>query len=301
LFKGNDMTLFGDFLKRDHRRSHKWNHYFPIYEQHAERFRNRYVTLFEIGLGEGGSLAMWKAFLGPHARIVGIDIEPMCRQYEDEQISIRIGSQDDKAFLRTVLEEFGAPDIVIDDGSHIQQHINATFEVFYPHVAKNGFYLVEDLHSAYWPDHGAGLRHPESFIERAKGYVDEMHADYTGGQVPNTALGDRTASIHFYDSIIVLEVGEHRHKSHQLIGDRSLFRDDWTPAEPRGGATVHLPDSRPVLTHAAPLPSGPGAAPAAQLEQRLKELSDEVAVLRGSTSWRVTQPLRAVGRLFGKR
>ena len=46
------MTLFGDFLRNDHRRSHKWHQYFPVYERHLERFRNRHVTLMEVGLGE---------------------------------------------------------------------------------------------------------------------------------------------------------------------------------------------------------------------------------------------------------
>lgn len=283
------MTLYSDFLKNDHRRSHKWNHYFPVYEQHAARFRNRHVTLIEIGLGEGGSLEMWKGYLGPFARIVGIDNQPICRQYEDEQISVRIGSQDDPVFLRSVIEEFGSPDIVIDDGSHQQPHVNASFEVLYPHVAKNGFYLVEDLHAAYWPNHGAGLRHPDSFIERAKTYVDDMHAEYTGGKVPRSALGERTTSIHFYDSIIVLEVGEYRVRHHRIAGDAALFDNDWTPE--RGTA---------VPTGTKPTMPTPVSRDFGHLENHIKSLEKEVALLRASTSWRITEPLRVVGRLFGR-
>jgi hypothetical protein len=48
-----------------------------------------------------------------------------------------------------VVAEFGHPDIVIDDGSHFQPHINVTFDFMFPLVAKNGVYLVEDLHAAY--------------------------------------------------------------------------------------------------------------------------------------------------------
>ena len=65
------MTLFDAYLYGNHRVVNKWHNYFPVYEKHFERFRNRHVTLFEIGIGQGGSLQLWKGFLGPYARIVG--------------------------------------------------------------------------------------------------------------------------------------------------------------------------------------------------------------------------------------
>jgi len=289
------MTLFGDFLSHNHRRTHKWNHYFPIYERHFDRFRNRHITLFEIGIGEGGSLQQWKRYLGPFARIVGIDIEPMCRQIEEDQIHVRIGSQADVEVLRRVVAEFGNPDIVIDDGSHEQSHVNASFGYLYPLVAKNGVYLVEDLHAAYWPDHGGGLRHEGSFIEHAKNYIDEMHAEYTSGEQGRTELGDRTTSIHFYDSVIVMEVGEYRAKSHQITGDAELFRMDYNP-------------DRPVGQSAASVPQVDAETPSPQAEQnRIEELNAhvrsleaEIATIRASTSWRITYPLRSVGRLVGR-
>jgi hypothetical protein len=60
---------------------------------------------------------MWKRYFGPHATIIGIDINPKCKAYEEDQIAIRIGEQQDVTFLNSVLDEFGAPDIVLDDGS----------------------------------------------------------------------------------------------------------------------------------------------------------------------------------------
>jgi hypothetical protein len=285
---------FADFLASDHRRTHKWYQYFPVYERHCERFRNRYVTLFEIGIAEGGSMQLWKRHLGPFVRIVGIDIYPLCKQLEEDQIQVRIGSQDDLEFLGRVVAEFGNPDIVIDDGSHHQAHVNATFDFLYPRVAKNGLYVIEDLHAAYWPDHGAGLRHPDSFIERAKRYVDEMHAHYTGGELPASALGQRTASIHFYDSIVVLEVGEHRIMGHTMTGDATRFRADWQPGDPQQQGT-----------EARVEPSGAEAEAAQALQREMQELRSRVeqlerqnAALRGSTSWRVTRPLREVGKLL---
>ena len=108
--------------------------------------------MLEIGVSRGGSLQMWQRFLGPMATLVGIDIDASCAKHEDDNIFVRIGDQSDKSFLQSVSQEFGPPDIVIDDGSHVMSHINATFEYFYPRLPKNGIYIVEDLHTAYWEE-----------------------------------------------------------------------------------------------------------------------------------------------------
>jgi len=288
---------FGDFLADGHRRTHKWYQYFPVYERHFARFRNQHLTMFEIGVGEGGSVQLWKRHLGPFARIVGIDVEPMCRQIEEDQIHIRIGSQADTAFLAEIVAEFGNPDIVIDDGSHQMAHINATFDCLFPCVAKNGIYLVEDLHASYWPDHGGGLGTEGSFVERAKHFVDEMHAEYTGGELARSALGDRTTSIHFYDSIVLLEVGEYRPKGHRITGEASLFRMDWTPNDAPSG-----PADPPAVTPAeATEPPQPAQTEQCVMQERIRALEAEVTALRNSSSWRITRPLRALGRLYPAR
>ena len=68
------MTLWSDFLNNtDGKLIHKWKHYFPIYERHFQDFVSKPVTFIEIGCGQGGSLAMWKRYFGPHARIIGIE------------------------------------------------------------------------------------------------------------------------------------------------------------------------------------------------------------------------------------
>jgi hypothetical protein len=223
------MNLFNKYLEDNHRYMNKWYHYLPVYEKHLERFRNRHVNFLEVGVGQGGNLQLFKSYLGPFARIIGLDVDPRRKQCEETLIHVRIGNQANHAFLAEVIAEFGPPDIVIDDGSHLQPDVNATFDFLYPKLPKNAVYIVEDLHAAYWPNHGGGLGEAESFIERAKSFVDEMHAVYTRGALQRTALGDRTTSIHFYDSIVVFEVGEHRGKVNQSTGNPGLWRDDWLP------------------------------------------------------------------------
>jgi hypothetical protein len=212
------MALWAEFLDHRHRLIHKWKHYFPAYEAHFARFVNRPMVFLEIGCGQGGSLQMWKRHLGPHARIVGVDIVPECRAFEEDQISIRIGAQSDTGFLQGLLDEFGPFDVVLDDGSHRMADVTATFGFLYPRIATDGVYMVEDLHTAYWAEYGGGLRREGSFIELCKTLLDELNADWSRGALPPTAFTASTLSMHFYDSLAVFERGRHLSKGAPSIG-----------------------------------------------------------------------------------
>jgi SAM-dependent methyltransferase len=201
------LSLWSDFLNNQKRTINKWNHYFPAYEAHFSRYVNRPLLFLEIGCGRGGSAQMWKRYFGPRAQIVGLDINPECSTFEEDQIAIRIGSQADTAFLQSVLDEFGTPDIVLDDGSHQMSHVVETFRFLYPKTAKDGVYLVEDLHTAYWDEFGGGVGRDGTFIELCKGLIDELNADWTREKLPPTDFTRSTLSMHFYDSIVAFERG----------------------------------------------------------------------------------------------
>jgi hypothetical protein len=207
------MSLWSSFYHNNGRVIDKWKHYFPVYETHFRRYVNRPMTILEIGCGEGGSLQMWRDYFGPHAQIVGIDIMPQCAAFEEDQIAVRIGSQSNPSFLASLVAEFGAPDIVVDDGSHVMSDVMATFGFLFPRTAPDGVYLVEDLHTAYWEPYGGGLRRPGTFIELCKNLIDELNADYTGGTLPPTAFTRETLSMHFYDSMVVFERGRTTRKT----------------------------------------------------------------------------------------
>jgi len=201
------MTLWSDFLNNDKRIIHKWKHYFPIYERHFKEFVYKPVTFIEIGCGHGGSLQMWKRYFGPHARIIGIDINEECKKFEEDQVEVFIGQQQDQQFLQKVIDQVGIPDIVLDDGSHKMSHITASFQFLYPRMLKNGVYMVEDLHTAYWDEYEGGLRRSSTFIELCKNLIDELNADHSRGALPSTEFTKTTAGIHFYDSVAVFERG----------------------------------------------------------------------------------------------
>ena len=157
----------------------KWMHYFDIYDQYFSKYRDKEIVFVEIGVFQGGSLQMWKEYFGPKAKIYGIDINPECKQFEDEQVTILIGDQADKEFLKMLKEKIPTIDILLDDGGHtMQQQIN-TFEVLFDHVKVGGLFLCEDLHTSYWWQYGGGHHRKDTFIEYTKGLIDDMHAWYS--------------------------------------------------------------------------------------------------------------------------
>lgn len=217
------MALWDLFLNNRGREVRKWTQYFPAYERHFQQFVGKPLVFLEIGCGRGGSLQMWKKYFGPRAVIIGIDIKPKCKKYEEEQIHVRIGSQSDVQFLTDIIEEFGIPDIVLDDGSHRMSDIMTSFNTLYSKVDHRGVYLVEDLHTAYWEEYEGGVRREGSFIEKCKHLIDELNADHTRGELEPTDFTRNTLSMHFYDSIVVFEKGMSGEKNNLKIGKSIQF------------------------------------------------------------------------------
>ena len=214
--------MWHDFLTNDQLPIHKWTHYLPIYEHILSRYQNRTCTLLEIGCSKGGSLQMWKRFLGPYALIIGVDINPSCKDIEADQIAIEIGSQADPAFLDGLIEKYAPFDVIIDDGSHIMSDIAVSFKQLFGSITHDGAYIVEDLHAAYWNDYGGGLHNPASFIEFTKVVMDAMHSAYIKDAAALDSfacdVAGATRSITISDSIIVYEKGRRICKHAPLIG-----------------------------------------------------------------------------------
>ena len=211
------MSFWSDFLSNRGLVSDKWAHYIPVYERHLARFQNRRVTVLEIGCGEGGSLSLWSKFFGADAIIVGIDVRPECKLYENYPALVRIGNQSDPVFLNQLLEEFGPFDVVIDDGSHIMRDIIISFSEIYPKMDRHGVYIVEDLHTSYWPQYGGGLRKEGTFIEFAKQLIDDLNAG-PPTDMPMSDIAKSTVSINFYNSMVVLERGPVLNRFAKKIG-----------------------------------------------------------------------------------
>ena len=202
---GYDGDLSRLFAENQGPMVHKWHHYIPIYDRYFAAWRGKPLRFLEIGVSQGGSLQLWRHYFGPQATIFGIDINPACAQYDGQAGSVRIGSQADPAFLQRVVAEMGGIDIVLDDGSHRMDHVRASLEALFPHLATGGLYLIEDLHTAYWPGYGGGYRNRRNFFNVLRQIMDDMHRWYHDRADRLPALGGAVSAIHVHDSIVVIE------------------------------------------------------------------------------------------------
>lgn len=192
------------FVNHRSKKSSKWHHYFEVYDRHISKFIDKKVTLLEIGVAEGGSLQIWKKYLGSKSKIVGIDIRQEFYFNDESQIEIYIGDQTNHDFLLKVIDKIGIPDIIIDDGSHVQSHILKTFDLLYPILNENGgVYVIEDCHTAYWPRFEGGINSHMNVVEIFSKRVHDVNSKwYNEPKTPQLRTLD---SIHFYDSMIILE------------------------------------------------------------------------------------------------
>ena len=220
----NDLEKY--FLENTGRVLHKWKHYFEIYDRHFSKYRGTDVHLVEFGVSHGGSLGMWQSYFGPKAKIVGVDINPNCKEFEDGDVRVMIGDQEDRTFLKSIAEAVPRVDILIDDGGHTMKQQIHTFEELFPHIDENGVYLCEDLHTSYWDNYDGGHKRDGTFIEYSKDFVDYIHA-WHSEDTERLGVNDFTKtahSLHYYDSILVIEKRPMVEPTHSATGSRQIKR-----------------------------------------------------------------------------
>ena len=196
---------------------HKWLHYFAIYDKVLAPYVGSKVKMLEIGVSKGGSLGLWRKFLGREAVIFGVDIDPTCAAHDGEFANVRIGSQDDPQFLRSVVTEMGGIDVVLDDGSHVASHQRASFEVLFPLLSEGGLYIIEDMHTAYWPRFEGGLKRQGTAVEFLKDKIDTIYEHYFEKGLNNDRSMSDIESIQFFDSIAVVSKKKQRQRFHVMV------------------------------------------------------------------------------------
>ena len=216
-------------------KSSEFHNYTEIYERYFAATRNEVKSLLEIGVWHGESLKLWQQYF-PNAKIVGVDVMPDCRQYETDRAKVIIADATKQlqfpmdvyewlmgAFKPNEVNPSVEFDIIIDDGSHHNDHVIKSFELLFPNVKAGGYYIVEDTSCSYFEKHfGGGLKSANSMVEYFKAKVDEMHFNGYRGETYRsdrkylieqaTAAGVELSyyslhikSIAFYNGLIFIE------------------------------------------------------------------------------------------------
>ena len=103
------------------------------------------LTLLEIGIFSGASLAAWDDyFSNDDARIIGIDITLSNLKFATDRRKVKIAEMDGTDPLTPVLlnQKY---DIIIEDGSHKVEDQIRSLALFAPYLNPGGVYIAEDI------------------------------------------------------------------------------------------------------------------------------------------------------------
>ncbi|MEH6478296.1 MAG: CmcI family methyltransferase, partial [Sneathiella sp.] len=291
-------------------------------------YRKDAVRLLEIGIQNGGSLALWSRYFAYADKIIGCDINSACAnlKYEDERIEIFVGDVNSDAINKRISASSKQFEVIIDDGSHASSDIVKSFARYFPAVSDGGVYVVEDLHCSYWQDCEGGLFDPLSSMSFFKALADVVNFEHWGidlspGDVLRGFMSEyniemseydllQIHSIEFINSTCVVRKSA---ADNNVLGRRVIVgtEEDVVPgivALLEGGSRLipsqeENPWTNRAMTLAEELELKNKLV--AKLSNELKGANEKVEALHGqieatqnSLSWRISSPLRMFGKLF---
>ncbi len=116
--------------------------YLRHYDRLFQNARNEKKTICELGCGNGASLKMWKEYF-TQADIIGVDINPRAKGFEEERIEVICGNSTDEATI-SQLRDKGQFYAIIDDASHAWGDMRVSFEKLWDLLESGGIYILED-------------------------------------------------------------------------------------------------------------------------------------------------------------
>lgn len=330
----NNLTLRDHYARHAGKVSDKWSLYLDVYDRVFAQYRDRPVSLLEIGVQNGGALEIWTRFFPQAKQLVGCDIDQACGRlvYDDPRVQVVVGDANEDGTQAAILAASSSWDIVIDDGSHTSSDIVRSFGRYFPTLAEGGVYVAEDLHCSYWAEFGGGLSGPTSSVAFFKRLADIVNHEHWG--LPATrarvlqpfvdryglAINEQVlATIHSVEFVNSMCIVRKLPDASNVLGTR-IYAGQREDVAPRAGPEGMHSSNRPTQTgnplSTLPLPEERLPALEAQvallteqLAGRERDILDvhgivanrdaELQALRNTLSWRVTAPLRAVRRLLG--
>jgi len=190
------------------RYSIKWSNYFDIYINILSEYKNKKITLVEIGVGDGGSLYMWKSFLHKKSKIIGIDLNPEAKKLEKEGFKIIIGDQSKKEFWKKFFKKIGNVDIIIDDGGHTNIQQITTLMESVNFINNGGRIIIEDTHTSFMGKKGFNNPSKYSLVSFSSSIIENLHRRNPNIKKRLNNLSKKIFSIEYFDSIVSFKIDE---------------------------------------------------------------------------------------------
>lgn len=226
--------------------------YFSIYQELFGHLIGSSGTFIEVGILNGGSLFMWRKWLGDKARIIGVDLNPEALKWQEHGFEIYIGDQGDPLFWESTLGKIGPFDALLDDGGHQSFQQIVTLNAALQLSKKDCLVVIEDTCSSFMKDFSSHRGH--SFLEYSKAATDNLTAkdcNFFPGQFPefnNTEsldLFNKVHSIQFFSNIVAFHIKESPIERAELIWNMAPKEQakDYR-LEGKNQATVNWPDPK---------------------------------------------------------
>jgi methyltransferase family protein len=120
-----------------------------FYNEEFKKYQDKEITLLEIGVYKGASLALWSKYF-PHAEIFGLDISDQRVSKYRNLDRVEVGICDAYSLGPEILDEIGNFDIIIDDGPHTIPTLQKCMELYLPKLNDGGVMVLEDVQDPSW-------------------------------------------------------------------------------------------------------------------------------------------------------
>ena len=196
----------------------KHTKYFKVYDDLFSSYKNKEITFVDIGVFSGGSLFMWKKFFGKRAKIIGVELNPIAKQFEKYGFNIFIGDQSSEDFWSKFFKKVGKVDIVLDDGGHTNYQQIITTNSCIPNIKDGGLMVVEDTHSNYIKKK---FYNPSkySFANYSKKIIDDINYRFPNLGLYKSSLNKFIYSVENFESIISFKINRRLCKNNKTISN----------------------------------------------------------------------------------
>ncbi len=181
----------------------KHTNYFDVYDRLLTKFIDKKITFVEIGILDGGSLFMWRDFLGEKARIIGIDLNPEATKWRDYGFEIFIGNQSNLEFWNDFFEKVGDIHVLLDDGGHRNDQQIITSRAALPHILDGGLIIIEDTQTSFMKFESF---QKYTFVSYLKSKVKSLMARSDELDCKKDVFSDSVYSIEFFTGVCVLHI-----------------------------------------------------------------------------------------------
>jgi hypothetical protein len=147
---------------------------------------------------------MWREYLGPQARIIGVDLNPAAKMWEQHGFEIFIGDQASEAFWHQFFNAVGPVDVLIDDGGHTNLQQIVTVHSAVKHIRDGGVLIVEDVHASYFREFGNPWG--RSFIGFTSKIVGAVNSRAAALKTRRERYANRVHQVSFFESIVALHI-----------------------------------------------------------------------------------------------